>query len=124
MRAAPTLTCSPGVSTEISWPTCPAAASALKAEASASPPQGGGQRRPSRTAASRSLPLDTHRAGSHTAPMTKWIQHIVFDVEADGPCPGLYNMISFGLVSLADPSQGFLGEVAPLLDHGGIAAAR
>lgn len=56
--------------------------------------------------------------------MTKWRHHIVLDVECDGPCPGLYNMISFGLVSVADPSQGFLGEVAPLLDHGGVAAAR
>ncbi len=56
--------------------------------------------------------------------MTNWSHHIVFDVEADGPCPGLYNMISFGLVSLADPSKSFLGQVAPLLDKPGIDAAR
>jgi hypothetical protein len=56
--------------------------------------------------------------------MSKWKHHIVLDVEADGPAPGLYNMISFGLVSLADPSVSFLGEVAPLLDDPGIAAAR
>jgi len=56
--------------------------------------------------------------------MSKWNTHFVFDVESDGPCPGLYNMISFGVVSLADPAQGFLGEVAPVLDHGGIDAAR
>ncbi len=56
--------------------------------------------------------------------MAIWKNHIVLDVESDGPCPGLYNMISFGLVSLADPKQGFLGEVAPILDHGGIPQAR
>lgn len=56
--------------------------------------------------------------------MSKWIQHIVFDVESDGPCPGLYNMISFGLVSLTDPANGFLGEVAPIVDSPGIPAAR
>jgi len=56
--------------------------------------------------------------------MADWKSHFVLDVEADGPCPGLYNMISFGLVSVADPTQGFLGEVAPMLDNPGIAGAR
>jgi hypothetical protein len=56
--------------------------------------------------------------------MRKLQNHIVFDVESDGPCPGLFNMISFGLVSLADPAQGFLGEVAPVLAHAGIHEAR
>ena len=56
--------------------------------------------------------------------MANWKHHIVFDVEADGPCPGLYNMISFGLVSLDDPSQSFLGLVAPVKDHPGIIPAR
>lgn len=56
--------------------------------------------------------------------MSKWIQHIIIDVESDGPCPGLYNMISFGLVSVADPSRGFLGEVAPVVNNGGIPQAR
>jgi hypothetical protein len=56
--------------------------------------------------------------------MAKWIQHVILDVESDGPCPGLYNMISFGLVSLADPAKAFLGEVAPIVDNAGIAAAR
>lgn len=56
--------------------------------------------------------------------MINWSQHIVFDVESDGPCPGLYNMISFGLVSLRDPEKSFLGEVAPILDNPGIAGAR
>jgi hypothetical protein len=56
--------------------------------------------------------------------MNKLAHHIVFDVESDGPCPGLFNLISFGLVSLADPLRGFLGEVAPLLNHGGLEDAR
>ena len=56
--------------------------------------------------------------------MSKWIRHVVLDVEADGPCPGLYNMISFGLVSVADVEMSFLGEVAPVIDSAGIAAAR
>lgn len=56
--------------------------------------------------------------------MSKWKHHIVLDVESDGPCPGLYNLISFGLVSLGDPAQSFLGEVAPAIDNPGIAAAR
>jgi hypothetical protein len=56
--------------------------------------------------------------------MAKWIGHIVFDVEADGPCPGLFNMISFGLVSLADPEKSFLGKVAPIVASPGIPAAR
>ena len=56
--------------------------------------------------------------------MADWKTHFVLDVEADGPCPGLYNMISFGLASVADPAQGFLGEVAPALDNPGIARAR
>lgn len=56
--------------------------------------------------------------------MNKWSQHVVLDVEADGPCPGLYNMISFGLVSVANPARSFLGEVAPILKSAGIAEAR
>jgi len=56
--------------------------------------------------------------------MSNWKTHFVFDVEADGPCPGLFNMISFGLVSVADPAAGFLGEVAPLMDSPGVAEAR
>jgi hypothetical protein len=56
--------------------------------------------------------------------MSIWQTHFVLDVEADGQAPGLFNMISFGLVSVADPSQGFLGELAPILDHGGDPEAR
>jgi DNA polymerase III epsilon subunit-like protein len=37
----------------------------------------------------------------------------VFDVESDGPCPGLYNMISFGCVKLYT-HESFLGKVKPI----------
>lgn len=56
--------------------------------------------------------------------MSKWLRHVVLDVESDGPCPGLYNMISFGLVSVLNPEDSFLGEVAPIVPNPGIAAAR
>jgi len=54
-----------------------------------------------------------------------WSRHFVLDVESDGPHPLDYNMISFGLVNLEDPSLTFLGELAPLhMNDGGIPAAR
>jgi hypothetical protein len=56
--------------------------------------------------------------------MSKWSHHIVFDVEADGPCPGLYNLISFGLVSLTNPASSFLGEVRPIMATAGVPEAR
>ncbi len=56
--------------------------------------------------------------------MATWHQHFVLDVESDGPCPGLFNMISFGIVSVQNLEHGFLGTVAPVLDHGGVPAAR
>lgn len=56
--------------------------------------------------------------------MSKWEQHIVLDVESDGPCPGLYNMISLGLVCVGDPAQSYLGEVAPILQSAGVQQAR
>lgn len=56
--------------------------------------------------------------------MSKWQSHFVLDVESDGPAPSLFNMISFGIVCVGDPAKGFLGEVAPVLDDPGIAAAR
>jgi hypothetical protein len=68
--------------------------------------------------------LDVNPRTRDHARMSKWKQHIVLDVESDGPCPSLYNMISFGLVCVGDPAQSFLGEVAPVIDNPGIAAAR
>jgi hypothetical protein len=43
---------------------------------------------------------------------------IVVDVEADGPCPALYSMISFGAV-IVEPGLGrrFKGLVAPVSDQ-------
>lgn len=42
---------------------------------------------------------------------------IVVDVEADGPCPGLYSMVSFGAV-VVEPSlsKTFYGQVKPVSD--------
>ena len=42
--------------------------------------------------------------------------HFVFDVEADGPCPGLYSMVSFAVVSLTDDTIFFKGETAPITE--------
>lgn len=56
--------------------------------------------------------------------MTSWTKHFVLDVEADGPCAGIFNMISFGIVSLEDPENSFLGEVAPIFDDPGLPEAR
>lgn len=43
----------------------------------------------------------------------------VVDVESDGPCPGLYSMISFGAVKLDGSHKAtFLGKVAPLKGAG------
>ena len=44
---------------------------------------------------------------------------IVVDVEADGPCPGLYSMVSLGAVRLdRDLKTTFYGRCAPLLHAG------
>lgn len=40
---------------------------------------------------------------------------IVVDVEADGPCPGLYSMISFGAVALTERlDHSFYGQTLPI----------
>ncbi|MBI1188769.1 MAG: exonuclease [Alphaproteobacteria bacterium] len=42
---------------------------------------------------------------------------IVVDVEADGPAPGLYSMISFGAVIVEEgDARSFKGETAPITD--------
>ena len=68
--------------------------------------------------------LSPRRLPRYTPPMSIWKSHFVLDVESDGPAPSLYNMISFGLVAVCDPAQGFLGEVAPVLDNPGVPGAR
>lgn len=39
------------------------------------------------------------------------------DVEADGPCSGLYSMLSFALVPLDDPSRAFYTTLAPISER-------
>lgn len=41
----------------------------------------------------------------------KWI---MVDVEADGPCPGLYSMVSLGAVVVERPDLTFYGQFAPI----------
>lgn len=41
---------------------------------------------------------------------------VVVDVEADGPCPGLYSMVSFGAVVVCPQTFEFYAETAPLSD--------
>ncbi len=43
---------------------------------------------------------------------------VVVDVEADGPCPGLYSMVNFGAV-VVEPAldRTFKGETAPISDR-------
>lgn len=43
---------------------------------------------------------------------------IMVDVEADGPCPGLYSMVSFGAVIVEpDLNRTFYGQVRPISDN-------
>jgi hypothetical protein len=72
-----------------------------------------------------SAALRTHLFGSSCGnAMANWQNHFVLDVESDGPCPAIYNLISFGLVSVGDPTKVFLGEVAPVVPSSGIDEAR
>ena len=42
---------------------------------------------------------------------------ISIDVEADGPCPGLYSMVSFGAVIVEEGlARTFYGKVKPISD--------
>ena len=40
--------------------------------------------------------------------------NLSLDVEADGPAPGLYSMISFAVVDINDPNRFFYGELRPI----------
>src|SRR6478752_1595225 len=43
------------------------------------------------------------------------MSYIVVDVEADGPCPGLYSMVCFGAVIVKDGvEESFYGKVEPI----------
>lgn len=47
--------------------------------------------------------------------MVRYID-IVFDVEADGPCPGLYSMVQLGAVAIADGKifSSYMAYLAPM----------
>lgn len=42
------------------------------------------------------------------------IRYFALDVEADGPCPGLYSMVSFAVVPVEAPDDSFYSTLAPL----------
>lgn len=42
--------------------------------------------------------------------------NFIVDVESDGPCPGLYSMVSFGVVNLEDQTKTFYGKTRPITD--------
>lgn len=46
------------------------------------------------------------------------MSNFIVDVEADGPAPGLYSMVSFGVVEVTKtgPGRTFYGMVAPITD--------
>jgi len=45
------------------------------------------------------------------------MSNIIVDVEADGPCPGMYSMVSFGAVVLSEGlNKTFYGQLRPLDD--------
>ena len=47
------------------------------------------------------------------------MSNFVVDVEADGPVPGLYSMVSFGAVVLSEGlNKTFYGQLRPLDDAG------
>ena len=48
------------------------------------------------------------------------MNYVIVDVEADGPCPGLYSMTELGAVVLGkhkDPNHGFHGQFRPISDQ-------
>ena len=50
-------------------------------------------------------------------PKTSGAPMYSLDVEADGPCAGLYSMLSFSLVPLDDPKRSFYVELAPISER-------
>ena len=39
------------------------------------------------------------------------------DVEADGPVPGIYSMLSFGLINIKDHSKNFYSQMRPMTEN-------
>lgn len=44
------------------------------------------------------------------------LNHFVLDVEADGPVPGIYSMVSFALVCVGNLDVSFYSELAPITE--------
>ena len=42
------------------------------------------------------------------------VRFFALDVEADGPCPGLYSMVSFAVVPVDEPDRAFYSEIRPI----------
>lgn len=53
----------------------------------------------------------------NTPPSPSDTHFFSLDVEADGPCPGLFSMLSFALVNVFDHTQRFYAQLAPITDH-------
>lgn len=45
------------------------------------------------------------------------VKNFTLDIEADGPCPGLFSMVSFAVVPVDNPDQAFYGELRPITDR-------
>jgi len=45
------------------------------------------------------------------------IRHFTVDVEADGPCPGLFSMVSFAVVPVDRPEGAFYRTLAPISER-------
>ena len=65
------------------------------------------------TTGKRVLHLKTH---GHRIYRTRIMTLFVVDTEADGPAPGLFSMVSFGVVEFTSqgPGETYMGEVAPI----------
>ena len=50
----------------------------------------------------------------NTSTPTSQTTFFSLDVEADGPCAGLYSMVSFGLVDIFDRTKTFYAELSPV----------
>lgn len=44
-------------------------------------------------------------------------RHFALDVEADGPCPGLFSMVSFAVVPVDEPEAAFYSTMAPISER-------
>lgn len=56
------------------------------------------------------------RKTKHPSPPQPPRVYLSLDVESDGPAPGLYSMISFGLVDVDNPTNTFYAQLRPISD--------